>query len=112
MLPRHPVYHALLWRWGISVSQWQLLNAALSKVSKVREAKLLNKHRANLSEETSEALLCVDINYRKVFQPERVQQAASIAQQRRNKHSEKSESTLENIFMQKRIKPNPTESDI
>ena len=49
----------------------------------------------------------VDINYRKVFQPERVQQAASIAQQRRNKHSEKSESTLENIFMQKRIKPHP-----
>ena len=82
MLPRHPVYHALLWRWGISVSQRQLLNAALMKK--------LNKHLANLSEETTEALLCVDINYRKVFQPERVQQAASIAQQRRNKHSENS----------------------
>ena len=104
MLPRHPVYHALLWRWGISVSQWQLLNAALSKVSKVREAKLLNKHCANLSKETTEALLFVDINYRKVFQPERVQQAASI-----NKEGiKKSQKTLVNIFM--RIKPNPTES--
>jgi len=98
-------------RFAVALGNISVTEAAVERSFK-EEAKLLNKHRANLSEETTEALLCVDINYRKVFQPERVQQAASIAQQRRNKHSEKSQKTLENIFMQKRIKPNPTESDI
>ena len=82
-------------RWGIPVSQRQLFNAALGKKQNCSTF----KHRANLSEETAEALLCIDINYSKVFQPERDQQAASIAQQRRNKHSEKSQKTLENNFI-------------
>jgi hypothetical protein len=86
-------------RFALALGSLSVTEAAVERSFK-QEARILNKHRANLTEETTEALLFISINNRKISAPEYQQKTVTHAEKRAGK----GQCTLDLLLEKKRAR--------